>query len=123
MHEPQELKEQVKMLASIAIANNGTASNKFMAKRLGESKITYRYVRYVFDFICDTVSLCDKVNPESLFFLTAEIHLKIDDNLLVIVVKGRGGYKKILTQMNVTEISVLNNVLTLSSPTCTMELK
>lgn len=123
MHKPQELQEQVKMLASIAIAHNGTASNNKIAKRVGDSRVMYRYVRYLFDFQCTAINLYDKVNPEHLYYVTADMHLKIDDNLLAIVVKGIGGYKKVITQMNATTITIVDDVLTLASPTCMMELR
>lgn len=123
MQEAQSLKEQTQMLASIAISHNGTASNKVMLKKLGTSKVVYKYVRYLFDFDCTAIDLQDKIDIEHLVYLTASVHLKIDDNLCVIIVKGVGGYKKVLTQLNATTITLLGNVLTLDSPTCHMELR
>ena len=121
--EIQDVQEQMRMLASVAIANDGTASNSRKSKKVGRStNIKYRYTQHLFDFTCKSICLKDKQEMDCLRFLNADVHIKIDDNLLVVTVVGRGGRMKVLSQLNATTITLEEGNLSLDSPSMYMEV-
>ena len=122
--EIQDVQEQMRMLASVAIANDGTARNKRISKKVGRSaNIKYTYTQHLFDFTCKSIHLKDKHEMDCLRFLNADVHIKIDDNLLVVTVVGRGGRMKVLSQLNATTIILEEGNLSLDSPSMYMEVR
>ena len=59
---------------------------------------------------------------EFLHFMDADVHIKIDDNLLVVTVVGRGGRMKVLSQLNATVVAMDEDNLLLDSPSMYMEV-
>ena len=122
--EIQNVQEQIMMLASVAIANDGTASNSRKSKKVGRStNIRYTYTQHLFDFTCKSIYLKDKNEMEFLHFMDADVHIKIDDNLLVVTVVGRGGRMKVLSQLNETEVAMDESTTLLNSPSMYMEVR
>ena len=122
--EIQDVREQMRMLASVAIANDGTASNNRKTKKVGRStNIRYTYTQHLFDFTCKSICLKDKYEMDCILFVNADVHIKIDDNLLVVTVVGRGGRLKVLSQLNATAIAMDEDNLLLDSPSMYMEVR
>ena len=85
--EIQDVQEQIMMLASVALANDGTASTNRKSKKVGRAAtIKYTNTQHLFDFTFKSIYLKDKNEMEFLHFMDADVHIKIDDNLLVVTV-------------------------------------
>lgn len=113
----QNLKHQTELLATIAMQFNGTSKNARITKRI--ATIKYQYTKYWFDFSAP-IYLEDKTEKDKLSAY-ASVVMRIDDNLLVITANTKCGRMKVLTQMNITTVEIVNGHLILDSPTCHME--
>jgi len=113
----QHKQTQVNILSAIAIANNGTAINKVITKKVGRSALKYTYTQHTFEFDCVEIRVNDKQNKESLRNFGAHVTIQIRDNLVIFKVSGRTGNIKLLTQLNETTISYDSCRALISSPT------
>jgi len=114
----QSLKEQTELLALVALAHKGSSKNARITKRI--STIRYSYTKYWFDFSARVLLLDKQEKDKSV--VEATVEMRIDDNLLVVTITSRAGRQKVLTQMNITTVTMLDTMLTIDSPTMYMEV-
>lgn len=116
--EQQTMKHQTELLAACALAHDGTSKNARITKRV--ATIRYTYTKYWFDFTSHAVLIDKQEKDKCVGVLSLE--LRIDDNLLVVTATSRMGRLKVLTQMNITNITMTDTAFVVDSPTLYLEV-
>jgi len=108
----------------VAIQNDGNSTNKMVNKTIHNLNRTYRYTQYLFDFKCVSIELWDKAQDEHLLFLCCPIHIRIEDNCIILTCTSRmAGKKTVLTQFVSTEMQYTRGTLTIESDTIKVVIK
>ena len=116
--EQQTLKQKTELLAICALMHEGTSKSAQITKRV--IAMRYRYTKYWFDFTSHAVLIDKQEKDKCVGDLSLE--LRIDDNLLVVTATSRMGRLKVLTQMNITSVTMNDTTIVVDSPTLYLEV-